>query len=349
MILLIIGTRAELIKVFPIMRLLEKGGAEWEWIATGQHRLEPLIKKFKIKKPLFVCAQWKGERGILGGLTWFVKAFWSLLSKTPKSCIIAVHGDTLSTLLGSLAAKIRGRKLAHIEAGLRSGNLFEPFPEEIARRIADYLADVRFAPHEEAVSNLKGKAILTGNPIVDSLNTFAKEGKKKKENLIVATLHRQENIKSKKRMERFVEIINALPYKVIFIYKEGTKEAMEKAGLWDKIKAEKREEVEYSEFLENYLIPAKAVITDSGGISEECLIIGKPCLIYRENTEREEVIRRGIGKKVINASIEEIVEFIERPLPKTSHPYGKSPSQKIVKELMERCRHRRSFKNKKGV
>ncbi len=332
MFVILLGTRAELIKMFPIMHEFEKRNVEWRWISTGQHDLTNEIAEFKIKPPSAVLSKfYEKDKTILNSTIWIIRMMLKAKNNLSKDDVVLVHGDTMSTLIGAFAAKLVRAKLVHVEAGLRSGNLKEPFPEELIRRIVDKLSDVLFAPHHEAQDNLKKEgrdSYVVGNTIVDSLNVKRRNSNGR----ILALIHRQETLKNKKRLENFVHLINSLK-KVVFLYHENTKKTLIKAGLWESITAEKQKQLQYSIF-KNYLSRSRAVLTDSGGVSEECLILGVPCLIFRDATEREEVINYGIGIKAIGKSVSELEDFIKNAK-REGHPYGKNPSKKIVDILLE--------------
>src|SRR5690554_4236730 len=164
MILIPIGTKAQLIKMAPVMRSLDREGVNYDFVLTGQHAetMMDLITVFGLKKPAYILAPIIEANTHQKLRQWLVRI---LKDGLPKSSPISqgnyqyclVHGDTLSTLIAALLAKRHSIKVAHIEAGLRSFNIFHPFPEELVRIGVSWLADFHYSPGAWASQNLKLK------------------------------------------------------------------------------------------------------------------------------------------------------------------------------------------------
>ena len=344
MITIVLGTRAELIKMFPVMRELEKRKLKFYFIHTGQHNINDLIRELNVKKPDFQLDNPKKVAGrfknIFQAILWNIRIGFKLrkIVKKLNSRYILIQGDTMSTAMASIFMRtlIKRPIICHVEAGLRSGNIFEPFPEEICRRIADFFSDILFVPTTFAAKNLKKKkfVVVAGNTVIDAVKYATKKVKRKKDgDYIIAMIHRQENVRSKKRMEKFVEIIENLPFKIFLVLHPHSVESLKKFGLWKKIKENKKMKMikllTYFQFIK-LLAKSKGIITDSGGLAEECCELKKPCLIFRARTERQEAIKVGIGKITINSSVKEIVDFLNKVPKKIRNPYGDGNSAKKI-------------------
>ena len=266
------------------------------------------------------------------------------------------HGDTASTMNAAIASSkllnpFKKYKNIHLEAGLRSGNLFEPFPEEISRIIADHFSDILFAVSKRSKKNLqkyekKKQIIVTGNTIIDAALIAYKLAKKKKlkklaKHYALVSVHRDENLKSKSRLTSIVEIITSVPIDVYWTLHDNTKKYLIKYRLWKKIKKSKNVHVVkhmcYIDF-SYHLSNANLLLTDGGSIQEESLIFKKPCVILRKFTERQEGLATGINfltKLDIDYSKNIILKILSGfKIPKFKNPYGKlGVSKKIVRLL----------------
>lgn len=366
MITIVVGTKAELIKMMPIMKELDKEKIPYYFIHTGQHNLGTLIKDFDLKKPdKILFKEPKKSSRFMVRLSkasfWFFKFIYKIkkeLSKI-KASFVLYHGDTESSAATAIASSLflnpfKKYKNVHVEAGLRSFDLFEPFPEEISRRICDKFSNVLFAVSETAKKNLEneltfGKIILTGNTIYDSIKIVYNKGKrmykKDKEKYCLISVHRHENIKSKKRLSKIVEIIESINIKAYWPMHDNTKQQLIKFGLLRKIKKKDNILIDkpwpYSKFI-FYLANSKYVVVDGGSIQEESLAFKIPAILLRMKTERVEGLKTGLnfltklnvdyGRKLIRKCEEGKIK-----VKKFKNPYlpVKSPSKKIVEYLME--------------
>ncbi len=317
--LFVIGTRAELIKMAPVMWEFQNRNVPFFFLHTGQHDISDLVKLFKVKAPDLSLSKPKAKRGqfgtsILKAIYWNLKQLLALraaiIEQKPK--FVLCHGDTMTTTIAALATKsiFFPPKLVHVEAGLRSGNILEPWPEELSRIVTDFLSDICFAPTEKAAKNLgalgfTGKKIfVTGNTNIDVLKLGLKLASTSKFKLpakpyIFAQMHRQENISNKKRLEEFLKFITGLNKPVVFVYLENTRRQVEKFNLSHYIKAKNlvvSDNLSYNDFMKVFS-NASMVVTDSGGETEEATFLGIPTIVFRRFSEREEAEEVGVAVK----------------------------------------------------
>lgn len=334
------GTTAELIKLSPVIAEFEKRKLNFKVISSNQNELRfsevnHLIKKdsadyiLKIKPlkwPKNIYARfiiWF-LRTAINYFLYFQKELGNI--KVNKKTYFIIHGDTVSSLLGALVAKLSGVKLIHIESGLRSFDFLEPFPEELNRYLISRLADYHFCPNKWALKNLKavgGKKINTlSNTVVEStLKTLSTSdtpaiselrGKK----YFVLVVHRQEHTLFNK--SKSLEIINALvnkankDLKCVFIMHKLTKDFLNKQKAFSTLKKNSNvilpDRLSYKKFV-NLIANSEFVATDGGSNQEECSVLGKPCLILRKKTERIE----GLDKNALLSknNLIDIEDFVD--------------------------------------
>jgi len=332
-LLICLGTHAEYIKMFPIIKELEDNNLSYEFISTGQHDLTELVETFGTSQPSFIVNQRDGFSGQTGGaFKWGLQTLPKLIKRfmqEDKKSIVVVHGDTISTSTTAVAARIAGLRVAHIESGLRSGDLREPFPEEIMRIIVDWLAKYKFNPTEY------------GNTIYDTIRKLIDVRSKpiNSKQYAVATIHRHENIKSKERLTKIIKIINACPIPVYFAIHDNTKKKLEEYGLRLNANVFPMPTVPYKEFLNRYLKGASLILTDGGSMQEECAYFGIPCAIMRMQTERKELLKSP-SQFLTKLKINPTIKFINREL-KTSNYCFSNPylrveiSTTIVAKLLQ--------------
>ncbi|MGK5086846.1 UDP-N-acetylglucosamine 2-epimerase [Bdellovibrionota bacterium FG-2] len=321
MIHVIIGTKAQLIKMAPIMRRLQDLGIPYNYISTGQHKdtMEEILDNFELKKPDVHLYQGRDITAIPQMAMWSLRILWKVLfnraavfrqNNKDKSGIVLVHGDTFSTLLGALMGKLAGLKVGHVESGLRSYNWFQPFPEELTRLATFRLSDFMFCPGQWAVENLKpysGEKVNTdANTLLDSLS-YALPGIKKlpgdyvpTRSFGIVTLHRFENFRDEDSTRRIVECVEqiAKTQDLLFILHKPTEINLRKYGFYERLRANPRIEMrpryDYFKFIK-LLLGARFVISDGGSNQEECYYLGKPVLLLRNVTERKE----GLGRNAV--------------------------------------------------
>lgn len=360
-----IGTTAELIKLAPVIKELEKRKIGFKIIASAQnalnfYELKSLIGKFSadytfIFKPLSLP-----KNIYLQFIIWAIKAFTNHLlyfrnefkELNKKKAFFIVHGDTVSSFMGALIAKIFGVKLVHIESGLRSYNFFEPFPEEIFRFLVSKLASVHFCPNDWAVNNLKSckgiKINTTNNTLIESLSMSLKikqsdklisQLKKKKFFLLI--LHRQEHIFFQKKLtKKMLDIFTQYAQNniaCVLVLHKLTSDFLEKEHLSNKFKGHNTvliPRIPYIEFM-HIMKMAEFIATDGGSNQEEAYYLGKPCLILRNVTERIEGLNENAilshgNENIISEFIKNYKKYERRPV-----TFQISPSKIIVDYLIK--------------
>ncbi len=357
MIHIFIGTKAQLIKMAPIMRGLQERGIEYNFIFSGQHKetISELRKNFGIKEPDIILHQGGDINSVPKMLAWIVKVvFRCLLNgrkiwKYDKHGIVLNHGDTFSTLLGSLLSKLYRLKNAHIESGLRSFNILHPFPEEITRLIVFRLSDYYFAPGPWALNNLAkydgNKIDTTYNTLYDSLQIISSSTTPSNidipnEQYAVVTLHRFENIYHKNNLKDTIDLLLEISeeIKLLFILHNPTKRKLVKTRLINTLEEadniELKPRQDYLSFI-SLIRKAEFVISDGGSNQEECYYLGKPCILFRNATEREE----GLGKNVVLSNYDKnIIRNFCKDYKAYSHEesnFDTSPSNTIIDNLSD--------------
>lgn len=361
------GTAGELIKLYPVIRELNKYSdvISWSFLFTGQSpvNFRRQWDDFNLGKSNFLSlvASKKDLRTFFEAFCWFIRGTLKPTlrisqdtinkfgSHPSKGDIWLVHGDTLSTLMGALWCRAFKGRLAHVEAGLRSESCIRPFPEEITRRIVSRLTQIHFPQDDLAMANLKlsrarGEIILTnGNTLYDSLQIL----KDNKEQLllpdhdyVLANIHRNENLTSEHRWPIIVRALcQAAEKKTTYLVLHPPTENKLNQDLKSKhllleagVKLLPR--LIFSQFIA-YIYKSSYLISDGGSNQEECSYIGKPCLILRTESERVE----GLNANCVLSRFDEkcIQDFIANPLAYEVAPMflKVSPSSIIVKKLLE--------------
>lgn len=361
-ILVVFGTRPEAIKMAPVIKELKKYTSEFEPIVcvTAQHRqmLDQVLSLFEITPDIDLNLM--EENQSLDSLT--AKAI-QMLTKTIKEVrpdLVLVQGDTTTGMASALASFYQRVPVGHIEAGLRTNDRYNPFPEEINRRVISVLSTYNFAPTKKAVESLLNEGIckesifLTGNTIVDALQTIIKKKKRihfdfplNRYKLILVTAHRRENfgrplenicaaLKEITRRNPDVEIVYPVHLN------PNVKEVVYRM-LCQEERIHLVPPVEYCELV--YLLDRSyLVLTDSGGIQEEAPALGKPVLVLRKETERPEGVEASVAK-VIGTDTERIINETELLLrnkeayikmARATNPYGDGYAAERIIEILHR-------------
>lgn len=349
-IVFIIGTKAQLIKMAPIMRELQERRLVYDFIWTGQHKetIDEIIENFGIKKPSSKLYDGSEVKSPIKGIIWFTSLFLKGLFKTRRkrvNGVVLIHGDAVSAIIGLVYGRAAGYKIGHIEAGLRSFNFLRPFPEEIVRYVVSFFTDYHFAPGDWAAENLakrKGKIINTKmNTLVDALMYVKKSGKKKtNEKYAVVNLHRFENIQNKKIFSDLLSLIIEISekIKVIFIIHPTTKYQLDKFDLMERLKKAENITIQprlsYIDFV-SLFSKSEFLITDGGSNQEETSYLGHPCLLLRKETERMEGLGKGGNVLISSYSKEKIMDFTSNYTAYKRKPTfpKRSPSSLIVNFL----------------
>ncbi len=374
-IMIVCGTRPEAIKLAPLYLSLKKNHKKVKTLfcATGQHQemLEQVLKFFKIKPDYNLKVMKKKQ-----SLSDLSKLIMSKLEKVliiTKPDLIIVHGDTITTFIASLSAFYMKIKVAHVEAGLRTNNIYSPYPEELSRQLVSKIAEFHFAPTKMSRLNLlreniePKKIFVTGNTVIDALKmtnniiNSKKSVKNKietnlkktiganilKEKYILVTAHRRENFgEGIINICKSIEKLSSLHESIKFIFPVHLNPNI--AIDVNKILKNKKnihliEPLNYLSFV--FLIKnCYLVLTDSGGIQEEAPSFNKPVLVMRDVSERPEGINAGTIK-IIGSNQKNIVRNVSRlinnkkeynKMSKSKNPYGDGKASiRICKHLIK--------------
>ncbi len=354
-VMTIFGTRPEAIKMAPLVKELKsREEIETTVCVTAQHRemLDQVLDAFDITPEYDLDIMKPGQS--LTDITSMSLLTLDIVVKQVNPDIVLVHGDTTTTLAGSLSAFYNQVLVGHVEAGLRTYNKYSPYPEEINREITGVIADMHFAPTELAKSNLikEGKNInniyVTGNTAIDALSTTIDKNYTHKviqelgnDRIILLTAHRRENqgnnmrsmFKAIKRIVDEIEDVQVVyPIHLNPMVRDVAKEVF---GNNHKIHIiEPLDVVDFHNFMNKSYI----IMTDSGGIQEEAPSLGKPVLVLRDTTERPEGIKAGT-LKLVGTQEEEIYSITKELLnnksmyesmSKASNPYGDGLASKYI-------------------
>lgn len=304
-VLVVLGTRPEAIKLAPVIQALKSDRAfESKVCATAQHRaiLDQMLRVFRIK-PDFDLNLMKRHQTPEEVLSRVVSAMRPLLSRQ-KPDLVVVQGDTTTALGAAISAFYQRIPVAHVEAGLRSYNPKDPFPEELNRVLIDHLSALHFAPTWIAKKNLEREALsgagtfVTGNTVVDALRSASKApGAQSKQRIVLVTLHRRESFGAPLRriFGALLEIAERYADTRLIYPVHPNPEVHELAyRMLQHPRIRLSRPLPYLDFL-NLMRSAYFLITDSGGLQEEAISLHKPVLVAREATERPELLRAGGG------------------------------------------------------
>ncbi|MGM0155604.1 UDP-N-acetylglucosamine 2-epimerase [Enterococcus sp. AZ178] len=355
-VLSIFGTRPEAIKMAPVIKKLAKDPRFLSKIVvTGQHRemLEQTLAAFELT-PDYDLAIMR-ENQTLSSITSRILEGLEGVFQSEEPDVVLVHGDTTTAVAASLAAFYQQILIGHVEAGLRTGNKNDPFPEEMNRRLIDQLADFLFAPTDQSQANLlkenhpHDRIVVTGNTSIDALyHTLAQKKERKpisEKKILLVTMHRRENIGQP--MEQVFRALKriAIAYPALTIvfpmHKNPRVRRLAQRYLEGQQNIELIEPLDAPAFYQ-LLAGSYLVLTDSGGIQEEAPSLGIPVLIVRETTERPEGVAAGT-LKLIGTNEErvysEIVHLLSdeaayKQMAQAKNPYGDGQaSERIVAEL----------------
>ena len=313
MIAFIVGTTAELIKIAPVFHELTGRGRASEIWYTGQHvgELASTLTDLRLPEPHEWLVPQSAARNLARPADvprWFwrlVSTVWrrrrtlvERLNSDGMPPVVLVHGDTFTAPLGAIIGRRLGARVGHVEAGMRSGSLLHPFPEELNRRAAARLVDIHFPPTQREARNLRhrrGVVVVTGaNTIVDAVRAALDDPVGTPVELPdaygLATLHRFELVRREDLYRSALEILKEHAKKLPIVYFAGAseKERLEQYGLLDLFDGTDfriEDKLSYVAFLP-VLARARFVVTDSGGLQEESAHLGIPCAVHRIHTER---------------------------------------------------------------
>lgn len=364
-VLSVFGTRPEAIKMAPVVsRLRAQAGVESRVCITAQHRemLDPLLDLFAIHPDFDLDLMRPDQslveltRAILGGLDPVIREV--------EPDWILVQGDTTTVMAASLLAYYQRVRVGHVEAGLRTGDKWQPFPEEVNRRVAGVIADLHFAPTARAKENLlregtpEERIVVTGNTVIDALQLVASRpydlaagplsGVPPERRVILVTAHRRENFG-----EPFQRILRALEHiarsyrdDVTLIYPVHLNPNVREPVLERLDGIENIRLIEPLDYLPMVHLMKRStlILTDSGGLQEEAPSLGVPVLVMREKTERPEAILAGTAR-LVGTDTQRIVAEVRRLLDDpaahaemahATNPFGDGrAADRIVEALLE--------------
>ena len=367
-ILAIVGTRPDALKMAPVILELRKHPerAALSVVSTGQHRemLDQVLRVFEIEPDHDLAVM--QDRQELPDLTQRLLSGLGSLIASEKPDIVLAQGDTTTTFVAGLVAFYNRVAFGHVEAGLRTDNKYDPFPEEINRRLASVLADLHFAPTELAKRNLRSCGVpekniyVTGNTVIDALLMVEKRPYEftdpdvksifeRASRVVLVTAHRRENwgepmrricaaVREIPRRHEGVEVIfsvhrNPIVRDVVF------PELLQRPGVT------LIEPPEYVPFV-HLMKRSHLILTDSGGVQEEAPSLGKPVLVLRKTTERPEGVEAGTAKLVGTETeriLEESGKLLTDPaayaaMARVANPYGDGhAAERICAALFERA------------
>lgn len=359
-IMLVFGTRPEAIKMCPLVNEL-KTRKELETIVcvTGQHRqmLDQVLEAFQVE-PDYDLSIMKDRQTLFDVTTNILNKIKEVLEKE-KPNVVLVHGDTSTTFVTALACFYLQIPVGHVEAGLRTYNIYSPYPEEFNRQAVSIISQFNFAPTELSKNNLlkEGKEeetiFVTGNTAIDALKTTVREDYTHPDlewasdsRLIMITAHRRENLgEPMKHMFRAIRrVMDEHPdVKAIYpIHMNPVVREIADSILGDDERIRIIEPLEVLDF-HNFLNRSYMILTDSGGIQEEAPSLGKPVLVMRDTTERPEGIAAGTLKLVgteeetIYRNFKSLLENKDEyeKMSKASNPYGDGFACKRIADILE--------------
>lgn len=360
-IVFIFGTRPEAIKLCPVIKEFKKINEKNNKIniqicLTGQHAdmLDSVLDTFSLDADHRFLVMQKGQSLAELNSSVFLKV-GELLDKE-KPDLVFVHGDTATAFASALACFFRKIPIAHVEAGLRTYELYSPYPEEFNRRAISCMASFHFAPTEAARENLLREGIdskdifVTGNTVIDALRFTVKEGYShslldwaEDSKLIIITAHRRESLGEPMRKSfRAIRRIFEERKDIKAIYPVHPNPAVRRIAEEELSGCERIKIIEPLDVLDfhNFLARCYCVLTDSGGIQEEAIFFHKPILLMRESTERPEGVEAG-GVVLVGNEEEKIYRSIEllldndllyQKMADAENPYGDGrASERIVR------------------
>lgn len=360
-VMLIFGTRPEAIKMCPlVLELQKRKNIQTIVCVTGQHRamLDQILDAFHVQ-PDYDLSIMQKEQTLFDVTTSILNRLHPIL-QSERPDIVLVHGDTTTAFVSALACFYLQIPVAHIEAGLRTNNLYSPFPEEFNRQAIDLVAKYYFAPTENSRQNLLNEhkspdsVFVTGNTVIDALSTTVRSDYyhpvidwAKGSRLILMTAHRRENLGNPMRgMFQAVRRIADEFSDVRIVYPVHLNPAVRSVAHECFDGQPQIQMIEPLDVLDFHNLMARSylILTDSGGVQEEAPALGKPVLVMRDTTERPEGITAGTLKLV--GTTEETIynevyallidEQSYHQMQHASNPYGDGHASEYIADILER-------------
>jgi UDP-N-acetylglucosamine 2-epimerase (non-hydrolysing) len=364
-IMVIFGTRPEAIKMAPLVKELNQAASHFQVkvAVTAQHRemLDQVLDLFNIIPDYDLDIMEPGQT-LFTVTTRVLEGLAGVLERG-RPDIVLVHGDTTTTFAGSLAAFYHQIPVGHVEAGLRTGNRYSPYPEEMNRKLTGCLADLHFAPTSTAANNLRQEGVrdagifVTGNTVIDALRATVDAGYQFADpvlsgldfagkKIILMTTHRRENLGGPMAniYRALKQVLAEHPEaEVVFpVHKNPKVRQVVEEYLAGVQRFHLIEPLDYQPFI-NLMAKSYLVLTDSGGLQEEAPSLGKPVLVLRDTTERPEAVQAGTVR-LVGTSFEEVCrqtgELLTSPstyeqMANAVNPYGDGQaSRRIARRLL---------------
>ena len=367
--MLVFGTRPEAIKMFPVVHALyEEEGVDVRVCVTAQHRemLDQVLEIARIVPDIDLDVM-RANQSLDGLLARLVVGLGETYD-VEKPDRVLVHGDTLTTMAATIAAYFRKIPVGHVEAGLRSGNIYHPWPEEVNRKVAGAVADLHFAPTETAAAALRAENVpadrihVTGNTVIDAL--LATKARIEEDSslaigldplvarfagkrIVAVTSHRRENFgNGMKAIANAIAAFAARPdVAVIFpVHPNPHVRSCMEPILGGLSNVALIDPLDYPHFV-RLLATSDLVLTDSGGVQEEAPALGKPVLVMRETTERPEGIEAGTARLVGTDKariVSEIFRLLDdkdaySAMARAHNPFGDGTAAKQIAEIVARA------------
>lgn len=360
-VMLVFGTRPEAIKMCPLVNELKTRDAIKTVVCvTGQHRqmLDQVLEAFDVT-PDYDLSIMKDKQTLFDITTNILNGIGTVLDEV-KPDVVLVHGDTSTTFVTALACFYKQIPVGHVEAGLRTHNIYSPYPEEFNRQAVSIVSQYNFAPTELSAENLRREGrteeniYVTGNTAIDALKTTVRDTYTHPElewaadsRLIMITAHRRENLGEpmhnmfraiRRIMDEHPDVKAIYPIHMNPVVRQAAEEEL---GGCDRIHI--IEPLEVLDF-HNFLSRSYMILTDSGGIQEEAPSLGKPVLVMRDTTERPEGIKAGTLKlvgtdeQVIYDNFKLLLEDTTAydAMAKASNPYGDGFACKRIADILEK-------------
>lgn len=359
-VMLVFGTRPEAIKMCPLVNELKtRRGIKTVVCVTGQHRqmLDQVLEVFNVV-PDYDLSIMKDRQTLFDVTTNILNKIGNVLDEV-KPDVVLVHGDTSTTFVTALACFYKQIPVGHVEAGLRTYDIYSPYPEEFNRQAVGIISKYNFAPTERSANNLikEGKnpesIYITGNTAIDALQTTVRADFKHEvldwaegSRLIVITAHRRENLgEPMHHMFRAIRRIMDEHPDVKAVYPIHMNPAVRQTAEEELSGCDRIRIIEPMEVLDfhNLLANSYLILTDSGGIQEEAPSLGKPVLVMRDTTERPEGIAAGTLKlvgtneDVIYKNFKELLENKDSysAMAHAANPYGDGKTCKRIADILE--------------
>ncbi len=363
-VLFVFGTRPEAIKLCPLIRRLARQPDRFEArvCVTAQHRsmLDQVLKAFEVRPDHDLNLMLENQS--LAQLTARVVAALEPVIEAERPDLLLVQGDTTTTFCAALAGFYARIRVGHVEAGLRTGDRYEPFPEEINRVLTTRVADLHFAPTDEASANLRtegvpaGSIFVTGNTVIDAVLyirdaleqgrlaggswPFLDPGRR----LLLVTAHRRESFGEgfERICQALVTLAGRPEVQIVYpVHRNPHVRGPVERYLSDHPNIYLVEPLDYVPFVD-LMLRSHLILTDSGGVQEEAPSLGKPVLVMREKTERPEAVRAGTVR-LVGTSVDQIVGEAVRLLEDAEHyrqmarrhnPYGDGRACERIAEIL---------------